>query len=116
MAMTKRYDHANEERYGAAIEALDAAGKTSCAEALGAARWTADRLDVGLTPTHPPLPPALASVGASRARSRHRTKAGPPLGKRAERTARPRQSHLHRLTRPLKMAFIFPILTFPPLR
>jgi hypothetical protein len=26
MAMTKRYDHANEERYGAAIEALDAAG------------------------------------------------------------------------------------------
>jgi hypothetical protein len=23
--MTKRYDHANEERYGAAIEALDAA-------------------------------------------------------------------------------------------
>ena len=37
MAMTKRYDHANEERYGAAIEALDAAGKTSSAEAL--ARW-----------------------------------------------------------------------------
>ena len=35
MAMTKRYDHANEERYGAAIEALDAAGKTSSAEA----RW-----------------------------------------------------------------------------
>ena len=34
MAMTKRYDHANEERYGAAIEALDAA-----AEALAAARW-----------------------------------------------------------------------------
>jgi hypothetical protein len=28
MAMTKRYDHANEERYGAAIEALDEAGKT----------------------------------------------------------------------------------------
>jgi len=27
MAMTKRYDHANEERYGAAIEALDAAGR-----------------------------------------------------------------------------------------
>ena len=25
MAMTKRYDHANEERYGAAIEALAAA-------------------------------------------------------------------------------------------
>ena len=25
---TKRYDHANEERYGAAIEALDSAGKT----------------------------------------------------------------------------------------
>ncbi len=28
MAMTKRYDHANEERYGEAIEALDEAGKT----------------------------------------------------------------------------------------
>jgi hypothetical protein len=27
MAMTKRYDHANEERYGGAIEALDEAGK-----------------------------------------------------------------------------------------
>ena len=39
MAMTKRYDHANEERYGAAIEALDAAGKTSSVEALAAARW-----------------------------------------------------------------------------
>jgi hypothetical protein len=39
MAMTKRYDHANEERYGAAIEALDKAGKTSSAEALAAARW-----------------------------------------------------------------------------
>ena len=39
MAMTKRYDHANEERYGAAIEALDAAGKTSSAEAFAAARW-----------------------------------------------------------------------------
>ncbi len=39
MAMTKRYDHANEERYGAAIEALDAAGKASSAEALAAARW-----------------------------------------------------------------------------
>ena len=38
MAMTKRYDHANEERYGAAIEALDAAGKTSSAEALAATR------------------------------------------------------------------------------
>jgi len=32
MAMTKRYDHANEERYGAA-------GKTSSTEALAAARW-----------------------------------------------------------------------------
>ena len=43
MAMTKRYDHANEERYGAAIEALDAAdktGKTGSAEALAAARGT----------------------------------------------------------------------------
>jgi integrase len=39
MAMTKRYDHANEERYGAAIEALDAAGKASSREALAAARW-----------------------------------------------------------------------------
>jgi len=39
MAMTKRYDHANEGRYGAAIEGLDAAGKTSGAEALAAARW-----------------------------------------------------------------------------
>ena len=39
MAMTKRYDHANEERYGAAIEALDAAGQTSSSEALAAARW-----------------------------------------------------------------------------
>jgi len=39
MAMTKRYDHANQERYGTAIEALDAAGKTSSAEALAAARW-----------------------------------------------------------------------------
>ena len=38
MAMTKRYDHANEERYGGAIEALDEAGKTSSAEALAAAR------------------------------------------------------------------------------
>ncbi len=34
--MTKRYDHANEERYGGAIEALDEAGKTSSAEALAA--------------------------------------------------------------------------------
>ena len=39
MAMTKRYDHVNEERYGGAIEALDKAGKTSSAEALAAARW-----------------------------------------------------------------------------
>ena len=39
IAMTKRYDHANEEHYGAAIEALDAAGKTGSAEALAAARW-----------------------------------------------------------------------------
>ena len=37
--MTKRYDHANEERYGGAIEALDEAGKTGKAEALAAARW-----------------------------------------------------------------------------
>ena len=36
MAVTKRYDHANEERYG---EALDEAGKTGKAEALAAARW-----------------------------------------------------------------------------
>ena len=33
------YGHANEERFGAAIEALDAAGKTGSAEALAAARW-----------------------------------------------------------------------------
>jgi integrase len=39
MLMTMRYDHANEERYGAAIEAFDAAGKTSNAEALAAAMW-----------------------------------------------------------------------------
>ena len=39
MAMTKRYDRANEERYGGAIEALDEAGKTGSAEALAAARW-----------------------------------------------------------------------------
>ena len=39
MSMTKRYDHANEERYGAAIEALDEAGKTGSAEALAEARW-----------------------------------------------------------------------------
>ena len=39
MAMTKRYDHTNEERYGATIEALYAAGKTESAEALAAARW-----------------------------------------------------------------------------
>ena len=39
MAMTKRYDHANEERYGGAIEALDEAGKTGGAEALEEARW-----------------------------------------------------------------------------
>ena len=35
MAMTRRYDHANEERCGGAIEALDGAGKTGRA----AARW-----------------------------------------------------------------------------
>ena len=39
MAMTKRYDHAYQERYGAVIEALDAAGKTGNTEALAAARW-----------------------------------------------------------------------------
>ena len=39
LAMIKRYDHANEERYGGAIEALDKAGDTSRAEALAAARW-----------------------------------------------------------------------------
>ena len=39
MAMTKRYDHANEERYGGALEALDEAGKTGSAGALAAARW-----------------------------------------------------------------------------
>ena len=39
MAMTKRYDHVNEERYGGAIEALDEAGKTGKAEALASVRW-----------------------------------------------------------------------------
>jgi len=39
MAMTKRYDHAREEQYGGAIEALDEAGKTGSAEALAVARW-----------------------------------------------------------------------------
>ena len=39
MSKTKRYDHANEERYGGAIEALDEAGKTGKAEELAAARW-----------------------------------------------------------------------------
>ena len=39
MAMTKRYDHANEEPYGGAIEALDEAGNTGKAEALAAAMW-----------------------------------------------------------------------------
>jgi hypothetical protein len=39
MAMTKRYDHANEERYSAAIEALDAAGKMSSVGPLAADRW-----------------------------------------------------------------------------
>jgi hypothetical protein len=43
MAMTKRYDHANEERYGGAIEALDEAGKTGKAEALAAAKWQRTR-------------------------------------------------------------------------
>jgi hypothetical protein len=38
MAMTKRYDHAREERYQGDIEALDEAGKTGSAEALAAAR------------------------------------------------------------------------------
>ena len=37
--MKKRKDHANEGRYGAAIEALDAAGKTDSAKALAATRW-----------------------------------------------------------------------------
>jgi integrase len=37
-AMTKRNEHANEDRYGAASEALDAAGKAGSAEALAAAR------------------------------------------------------------------------------
>ena len=34
----RRYDHANEERYGGAIEALEEAGKAGKAEALAAAR------------------------------------------------------------------------------
>ena len=39
MAITKRYDHANEERYSVAVEALDMASKTGKAEGLAAARW-----------------------------------------------------------------------------
>ena len=39
MSMTKRYDHANEERYGGAIEALDETGKTGKAEVVAAAKW-----------------------------------------------------------------------------
>ena len=39
MAMTKRYDHAHEERYGGAIEALDKVAKRNSAEVLAAARW-----------------------------------------------------------------------------
>ena len=35
----RRYVHANEERHGGAIEALDEAGKTGKAAALAAARW-----------------------------------------------------------------------------
>ena len=35
----RRYDHANEERYGGAIEALDEAGRTGKAVALAAAKW-----------------------------------------------------------------------------
>ncbi len=38
-SMLENRVNANEERYGAAIEALDAAGKTGSAEALAAARW-----------------------------------------------------------------------------
>ena len=37
MAMTKRFDHANEERYGEANKALDEAGKACGTEALAAA-------------------------------------------------------------------------------
>jgi hypothetical protein len=40
--MTKRYDHANEERYGAAIEALDEAGKTGSAEGVSGGQVEAD--------------------------------------------------------------------------
>ena len=50
MAMTKQYDYANEEQYGAAIEALDAAGKTSSAEALAAARLIHRVIDNRLFP------------------------------------------------------------------
>ena len=39
MAMTKRYDHAHEERYGGAIEALDKVAKRNSAEVIAAARW-----------------------------------------------------------------------------
>ena len=46
LATAKRYDHANEERYRGAIEALDEAGKTSSAEALAAARWKQQREEI----------------------------------------------------------------------
>ncbi len=37
MALSKRYNHANKERYCAIIEALDTVGKTINADALAAA-------------------------------------------------------------------------------
>ncbi len=63
MAMTKRYDHANEERYGAAIEALDAAGKTSSAEALAASTQAGSRhRDHGKAHLSAEDPPASGST------------------------------------------------------
>ncbi len=43
MAMAKRYDRANEERSGGAIEALDAAGKTGQCGDVGGGPVEADR-------------------------------------------------------------------------
>ena len=39
MAMAVRHDHADEDRDGGPIEALDEAGNTGTAEALVAAKW-----------------------------------------------------------------------------
>ena len=50
MAMTRCCDHANEERYGGAIEALDASGKMGSAAALPAIRFINRVIDNRLYP------------------------------------------------------------------